>query len=81
MLLNHLYIYSDIYWTILHSAFNNRAQTHTQKGERNIKKNCFAFLAYFDTYFGFLSIKGYIFAFFYLISLKLSLNDVWQLRF
>ena len=38
MLLNHLYIYSDIYWTILHSAFNNRAQTHTQKGERNIKK-------------------------------------------
>ena len=37
MLLNHLYIYSGIYWTILHSAFNNRAQTHTQKGEKNIK--------------------------------------------
>ena len=39
--LNHLYIYSDIYWTILHSAFNNRAQTHTQKGEKKIFKNFF----------------------------------------
>ena len=80
MLLNYLYIYSDIYWTILHNAFNNRTQTHTKK-ENFFFFKFFAILAYFDSHFGFFSIRGYIFAIFYLILLKWSLNDVWQLRF
>ena len=40
MLFSHLYISSDIYWTILHNKFINRTQTHTQKGEE-IFKNYF----------------------------------------
>ena len=38
MLFSHLYISSDIYWTILHNEFNNRTQTHTKKGEKILKK-------------------------------------------
>ena len=40
MLLNHLYIYSDIYWTILHSAFTTEHK-HTHKKEKEILKKNF----------------------------------------
>ena len=39
MLFSHLYISSDIYWTILHNKFINRTQTHTQKGEEIFKRD------------------------------------------